>query len=93
MSTQREVTAAELANHSTSTVIALYTALLTVQLTSEPSKSRMRLGRLTLHHFQDLWIAIDGVVYDVTDFQHMHPGGPIPLYQNGGVDGPELFYS
>jgi len=41
----------------------------------------------------DLWVAIDGVVYDLTAFQHIHPGGAIPLWQSAGQDVTDLFYS
>eukprot|EP01064_Diplonema_japonicum_P018043 TRINITY_DN2669_c3_g1_i1.p1 TRINITY_DN2669_c3_g1~~TRINITY_DN2669_c3_g1_i1.p1 ORF type:complete len:465 (+),score=73.59 TRINITY_DN2669_c3_g1_i1:64-1458(+) len=33
-----------------------------------------------------LWVIIYGKVYDVTDFQKKHPGGPDFLLQNGGKD-------
>ncbi|KAH6636901.1 cytochrome b5-like heme/steroid binding domain-containing protein, partial [Chaetomium tenue] len=34
-----------------------------------------------------LWIAIDGVVYDFTEFAPTHPGGLSVLLENAGKDG------
>jgi len=34
----------------------------------------------------DLWIAVNGVVYDVTEFQEKHPGGLAPLKHFAGTD-------
>jgi sulfite reductase alpha subunit-like flavoprotein len=32
------------------------------------------------------WMAIDGGVYDVTEFRHLHPGGPHILLESAGTD-------
>jgi sulfite reductase alpha subunit-like flavoprotein len=32
------------------------------------------------------WFAIDGNVYDVTEFMHLHPGGPTILLESVGLD-------
>jgi sulfite reductase alpha subunit-like flavoprotein len=32
------------------------------------------------------WMAIDGGVYDVTEFRHLHPGGPHILVESAGTD-------
>jgi L-lactate dehydrogenase (cytochrome) len=39
----------------------------------------------------DLWIAINGVVYDVTNFINDHPGGSKPLLKYAGTDATEAF--
>ncbi len=38
------------------------------------------------------WIAVDGVVYDVTKFASMHPGGAAVLLQFGGKECTNEFY-
>ena len=35
---------------------------------------------------RDLWVAIDGAAFDVTDFLDEHPGGTEILRSNGGKD-------
>jgi len=42
----------------------------------------------------DLWIAIDGDVYDLSKFGALHPGGLPPLLEStvAGKDGTELFF-
>lgn len=42
---------------------------------------------------EDLWVVINGNVYDMTDFLHDHPGGPDPLMEMAGKDATELFTS
>jgi predicted heme/steroid binding protein len=54
----RVVTAAELAEHTTST---------------------------------DCWLAVDGNVYDVTEWLESHPGGAAVLLSSGGTDATEMF--
>lgn len=39
----------------------------------------------------DLWVIIHGRAYDVTAFQHDHPGGPDILFSHAGEDGTEEF--
>lgn len=39
----------------------------------------------------DLWIAIDGKVYDLTQFAKIHPGGVNVLYKYAGKDASEAF--
>ncbi|KAI9025731.1 hypothetical protein DFJ74DRAFT_48693 [Hyaloraphidium curvatum] len=41
----------------------------------------------------DMWIVIDGVVYDVTDFASKHPGGTAPLASHAGQDVSFIFAS
>ena len=38
-------------------------------------------------HVYDCWVAIHGVVYDVTEFVRFHPGGSAILLRYGGQDG------
>ena len=33
---------------------------------------------------ESCWVVIDGSVYDVTSFQHIHPGSRVPLLQHAG---------
>ncbi len=40
----------------------------------------------------DLWIAVDGVVYDVTKYLHTHPGGVSQLMRGAGKDASVLFH-
>ncbi|KAI8992452.1 acyl-CoA dehydrogenase/oxidase [Pilobolus umbonatus] len=40
----------------------------------------------------DLWITIDGSVYDLTRFADMHPGGAGPIIEYAGKDATEAFY-
>ncbi|GMK59591.1 hypothetical protein CspeluHIS016_0801970 [Cutaneotrichosporon spelunceum] len=44
-------------------------------------------------HWQagSLWIAVDGKVYDVSEFANVHPGGARILLENGGRDTTKLF--
>jgi len=39
----------------------------------------------------DLWICVNGIVYDVTNFLEHHPGKMNPLLHYGGKDGSEGF--
>ncbi|WOO77061.1 (S)-mandelate dehydrogenase, mitochondrial [Vanrija pseudolonga] len=55
---------------------------------------KISLAQLAKHsHSKSLWIAIDGKVYDVTDFLDRHPGGSKILAENGGKDVSKLFHS
>ncbi|KAF1805868.1 acyl-CoA dehydrogenase/oxidase [Mucor lusitanicus] len=40
----------------------------------------------------DLWITIDGSVYDLTRFADLHPGGAFPLLEFAGKDATDAFY-
>ncbi|KAF0984213.1 hypothetical protein FDP41_007390 [Naegleria fowleri] len=37
------------------------------------------------------WIAVDGKVYDITDYKHEHPGGEDILLEHAGADATEAF--
>jgi len=39
----------------------------------------------------DLWMVIQGRVYDVTPYLHFHPGGVKELLRGGGRDASKLF--
>jgi len=40
----------------------------------------------------DCWIVIDGVVYDVSKFLKLHPGGKYVLFQQVGKDSSDVFH-
>ncbi|KAI7860955.1 acyl-CoA dehydrogenase/oxidase [Circinella umbellata] len=42
---------------------------------------------------EDIWIIIDNVVYDMSSFIDMHPGGAFPILEFAGKDATEAFYS
>ena len=42
---------------------------------------------------EDLWVAIDGLVYDVSEWQFDHPGGADVLLTFAGKDATEFFKS
>jgi L-lactate dehydrogenase (cytochrome) len=40
---------------------------------------------------EDIWLAIEGVVYDFTEFAHEHPAGFASIFDLAGTDGTEAF--
>jgi cytochrome b involved in lipid metabolism len=40
---------------------------------------------------EDLWVVIDGLVYDLTEWQNFHPGSRQVLMELGGKDASEHF--
>eukprot|EP01116_Phalansterium_solitarium_P020515 TRINITY_DN608_c0_g1_i1.p1 TRINITY_DN608_c0_g1~~TRINITY_DN608_c0_g1_i1.p1 ORF type:complete len:494 (+),score=81.24 TRINITY_DN608_c0_g1_i1:68-1549(+) len=42
---------------------------------------------------KDAWVAIDGMVYDLSDYLEDHPGGPAPILAYAGKDSTEAFNS
>ncbi|KAJ1329514.1 L-lactate dehydrogenase (cytochrome) [Microdochium nivale] len=55
--------------------------------TSKP-RALIRTEDIIQHNTSaDLWMVIDGVVYDLTDFAPVHPGGPAVLGRHAGRDG------
>ena len=50
------------------------------------------LEEVSLHNTEDdIWIIINGNVYDITDFIHEHPGGRDILLSFAGEDVSEFF--
>jgi len=50
------------------------------------------LSELAKHNStDDCWIAIHGLVYDLTDFAQEHPAGPESIHDLAGKDGTEAF--
>ena len=55
---------------------------------------RITAGELATHSTpSDAWVAIDSVVYDVTEYANYHPGGAAQLMRGAGKDATELFKS
>eukprot|EP00660_Eupelagonema_oceanica_P013862 gene13862-24726_t len=40
----------------------------------------------------DLWVVVDGDVYDLSKFARLHPGGEGVLMQYAGKDATEVFF-
>lgn len=67
---------------------------------TEPEGTDVELPLITLASFLDnngrdgkkLWIVIDAVVFNVTDYMYKHPGGKVPLMQNAECDSTYQFY-
>lgn len=50
------------------------------------------LEEISTHNTEEsLWIAINGSVYDVTDFLNKHPGSAKPLLRCAGKDATKSF--
>ncbi|CAD0039547.1 unnamed protein product [Aureobasidium pullulans] len=59
---------------------------------SDPAKKEFTLEEVAKHNKkEDLWIAVKGVVMDVTDWVEEHPGGPQALFSHMGRDASEEF--
>ena len=71
--------------------------LLDSRITNEQTVHAQDIVKYTLEEVQrhnketDMWLAIHGNVYDVTDFRQKHPGGPELLNQHAGTDASEAF--
>ena len=53
----------------------------------------IELEEVSKHNkLDDLWVAIDGKVFDLTRFAEIHPGGIPPLMDAAGEDATDLFY-
>ena len=56
------------------------------------SKEEIGFAELCRHNkVDDLWLAIDGIVYDVTPFMDDHPGGGDIMLSAAGKDGTDDF--
>jgi len=54
---------------------------------------RMPLSEVNRHCVpEDCWVAIDGKVYDLTEFMDRHPGGPTTVLKQAGKDATKIFY-
>ena len=68
-----------------------------VPLVPEPRGEKRTLRRYAMEEVakhaarDDLWIVIDGRVYDVTKFVDRHPGGVLPLVDMAGKDCTDAF--
>ena len=53
---------------------------------------KIRRTELEEHNKEgDLWVVINGFVYDLTKFWPNHPGGPENVLQHAGKDGTDTF--
>lgn len=53
---------------------------------------QISLAELAKHNTaQSSWIAINGVVFDITGFMSHHPGGFLVLVEHAGTDATEAF--
>lgn len=54
--------------------------------------AEITLAELSKHNTEDdIWVAINDVVYDFTDFAHEHPAGFNSIFDLAGTDGTEAF--
>ena len=59
---------------------------------SKSSSKEIGFAELCRHNkVDDLWLAIDGIVYDVTPFMDDHPGGGDIMLSAAGKDGTDDF--
>ena len=62
---------------------------------SFPQKAPIRVStaELSKHNLEDdVWIAIQGRVYDITHYISYHPGGKYQILRGKGIDATELFF-
>ena len=60
--------------------------------TTNPQKRIITTSELQKHNTpEDCWVAIHGVVYDLTDFAEEHPAGPQSILELAGLDGTEAY--
>lgn len=68
--------------------------VVTTTTASQDKFSSYKLSEIALHKSeQDCWMAIDGSVYDVSDYATEHPGGRMDLLAGCGIDATELYTS
>jgi hypothetical protein len=62
---------------------------------SQPEKPELRsvsYSELQKHNTpEDCWVAINNIVYDLTEFVSEHPSGPESIYELAGKDGTKAF--
>jgi succinate dehydrogenase/fumarate reductase flavoprotein subunit len=59
---------------------------------SDAETRQVSVGDLAQHNTpEDCWVAIHGVVYDLTEFAEEHPAGPDSIHNLAGKDGTEAF--
>ncbi|CAB9500982.1 ERO1-like protein alpha [Seminavis robusta] len=59
---------------------------------SDSKKRQVSREELAQHNTpEDCWVAIHGVVYDLTEFAEEHPAGPASIRELAGQDGTEAF--
>ncbi|KAL9188171.1 hypothetical protein ACHAXT_006549 [Thalassiosira profunda] len=69
----------------------------TIQNGNASGKGKADLAKFSMEEVgqhnteEDCWIAIDGKVYDLTDFAEEHPAGPESIIELAGQDGTEAF--
>ncbi|KAI2623156.1 FMN-dependent dehydrogenase-domain-containing protein [Hypoxylon sp. NC1633] len=57
------------------------------QAAGEEAPRMVSVAEISRHRsLDDLWLVVDGTVYDLTRFAHEHPGGAAPLLQHAGKD-------
>ncbi|ODQ67526.1 acyl-CoA dehydrogenase NM domain-like protein [Nadsonia fulvescens var. elongata DSM 6958] len=62
-------------------------------MTSDSKPKTFTLEEVSTHNSSEsLWIAIDGEVFDVTEFQSTHPGGKKILQKVAGKDATKFFH-
>ncbi|CAN0907664.1 Delta(8)-fatty-acid desaturase 1 [Linum grandiflorum] len=61
---------------------------------AESKKKYISLEELAKHNTSsDLWISIQGKIYNVTDWTKSHPGGSSPLLNLAGQDASDAYYA
>ena len=59
---------------------------------SDPILQNIDSNELSKHNTKDdLWVAIHGNVYDLSEFAHEHPAGFQSIFDLAGTDGTEAF--
>lgn len=54
---------------------------------------RVSTAELAMHKSEgDVWIAIQGRVYDITQYVSYHPGGKYQILRGKGIDATDLFF-
>lgn len=75
----------ESSSSSTTTTVSIPQSILRDDIIMEEVKLHNRLD--------DCWVVLDGTVYDLTDFQTIHPGGAYMIQKHAGKDGTVAFHN